>query len=149
MDKRVSILEFLKQRIQFTNFHGVSVLLLNDNSVHVGCPFPGFHPSKGISLEITRLYENHPAFLASLSVCSKIELNAITPKDMLRMFENGDMELSCFIERGGLSKVLIFRHEGDSVIVWEDDKNDYAVIHNDLSLATDYIAYSLSFFRFQ
>ena len=148
MDRPLSPVEFLEERGKFRNTHGVSIMLMMDDAVHLSCPFPGVSYRKGISLEIVNLYDSAEEFMKGLNIRSKIDMNALTPADMLRRYEVGTMKISCAVEKNRRAVALIFHWVDGCLIATNEDTFCSHRVDKDLRLGDDYITYTETYFMY-
>jgi hypothetical protein len=75
MRQPFSLVSFLEDHDGFVNQHGVAFSLMNDDSIHVACPYPGLLEQTGQALEVVCLYPDEEACKDAVCAGSKVELN--------------------------------------------------------------------------
>ena len=147
MRKSFSPIELLEDRGEFSNQHGVSIMLMDEHGVHVACDYPDTPCPDGYSLEIVKMYETEEAFLSGMRIASKIALNAVTPQDMLRKYEEGDMDLRCSVGKGRIAGVLVFHKCREVLLATNEDSGQHHQVDQDMHDGADYIAYTVAHFH--
>lgn len=147
MLKPISPREFLIDRGQFTNSQGVSVMVLQDDSVHLSCDYPDVRRREGVTLEIANLYATVDEMINCLNVRSKIEFNAFTPLDMLQKYLAGTMKVFCMVEKNRRAIALAFHMVKESLIATNEDSSWSHRVDEDLRFGDDYISYTEAYFN--
>ena len=121
-------------------------MLLEGTGVHVACHYPGVVLREGQALEVISIYSEAEAAMEALGVRSRGALDAVTPEDLLRAFENGRMYLSCLVERNRMAGVLLFRKMRAGLRARDESSFAAHFVTEDLRFGEDYIAYTEKYF---
>ena len=144
MKNEFSIVSYLEDSDSILNKHGIAFLAVDD-MVHLGCKLPEACESKGVSVELCKLFEEG-FFMKLFNIKSANHLDAITPRQLMLLYKAGIMNIACMIDDPQFGGELTFQKTQEGLFAIDEHRETRHLVPINLESFDDILSYTTKHF---